>query len=393
MGIRFQILIVMILFSYGFRPFFLLAGIFAALMVPASLALYLGYGGDRLGEWPPGLFHAHEMIFGYTVAVIAGFLLTAAPSWQKSPPLTGTRLALLVFIWLAGRLAIWSVSILPSWLVALVDLSFIPALMVIGLPGLWTLRGQRHAVFLVILGLLFIANGLFHAATAGSLDGALGLQLAVGVLALLITVLGGRVTPSFTKGALEAAGLSDSVKTSQRLGVLAIGTVGLMVIADIIATLLPQWPGLENFAAIAALAAGAVSIWRMAGWATRYVLDQPIVWVLHLGYGWLALGLALKGLGGLDLLDAASAAHGLTVGAVGTMTLAIMSRAGLGHTGRPLVAAPMTVAAYLLVSLAALARLVGTEASMMLAATAWTAAFIGFTITYTPIFLKPRIDS
>ena len=158
-----------------------------------------------------------------------------------------------------------------------------------------------------------------------------------------------------------------------------------MALADLIA-------GLEVLAALTALAAAVIVAWNMAGWATRHVLDQPMVWVLHLGYGWLAAGLALKGLAGLGVTESAGALHGLTIGAVGTMTLGVMSRAGLGHTGRPMVAAPLTVAAYLLVSLAALARLAGTEQSMMLAAAAWTAAFMGFTIVYAPILLRPRPD-
>lgn len=384
----------MIILTYGFRPFFLLAGIFAALAVPAALAFYLGFGGDWLGDWPPSLWHAHEMIFGYAVAVIAGFLLTAAPSWKKSPPLTGIRLALLVFIWLAGRLVFWGSALVPAWLAALVDLSFIPALTVIGLSSLWALRGQRHGVFLAILGLLFVANVLFHAAAAGYLDVDLGLDLAVDMLVLLITILGGRVAPAFTRGALESMskGMGDAVTVPPRLGALAIGAVSLMVVADGTANLLPELEILTVLAALAALAAAAVSAWRMVGWATRHILDQPIVWVLHLGYGWLAAGLALKGLAGLGVLEAASAVHGITVGAAGTMTLAIMTRAGLGHTGRPMVAAPMTVAAYLLVSLAAAARLAGTEPALMLAAAAWTAAFVGFIIVYAPIFLKPRLD-
>ena len=384
----------MILFSHGFRPFFLLAGMYAAFTIPASLAFYLGMGSDWLGDWPPNLWHAHEMIFGYAVAVIAGFLLTAAPSWQKSAALAGGKLALLVFIWLVGRLVLWGVGLVPAWLAALVDLSFIPALMILGLPGLWTLRGQRHGVFLVILGLLFAANLLFHAATAGYITGDPGLYLGVDMLALLITILGGRVTPGFTRGALEnkRKGMGDAVTVSPRLGALAIGAVALMTIADFIANLLPTLEIIAPLAALAALAAAAVMVWRMAGWATRHILDQPIVWVLHLGYGWLAAGLALKGLAGLGMLEVASAIHALTIGAIGTMTLAIMTRAGLGHTGRTIVAAPMTVAAYLLISLAAVARLVGTEPAMIPAATAWTAAFAGFVIVYAPIFLKPRLD-
>ena len=277
----------------------------------------------------------------------------------------------------------------PPWLAAGIDLSFIPALMVIGLPGLWALRNKRHAVFLVILGLFFIANGLFHGAVAGYLDGDAGLDLAVDMLALLITILGGRVTPAFTRGALESKGMGDVVTPSPRLGALAISAVSLMILADMAAI---PWPGLELLAALAALAAAAIGARRMAGWGTRHILDQPLVWALHLGYGWLVAGLALKGFAGLGLIEAASATHGLTVGAVGTMTLAIMTRAGLGHTGRPMVAAPLTVAAYLLVTLAALARLADTEASMMLAAGAWTTAYLCFVIVYAPIFLKPRPD-
>ena len=141
-----------------------------------------------------------------------------------------------------------------------------------------------------------------------------------------------------------------------------------------------------------ALAASAVIAWRLTGRATRHVLDKPFVWVRHLGYAWLAAGLALKGLAGLGVLETSSATHGLTIGAVGTMTLAIMTRAGLGHSGRPIIAAPLTVAAYFLVSLAAVARIAGTETAMMLAASAWTAAFVGFLIVYAPIFLTPRPD-
>ena len=379
----------MILFAYGFRPFFLLAGIYASLALPLSLAFYLGFGGDWLGDWPPSLWHAHEMIFGYAVAVIAGFLLTSAPSWQKTPPLTGNRLALLVSIWLAGRVVLLSAALVPAWFAALVDLAFIPALMIIGLPELWATRARRHGVFLVILGLLFTANGLFHGAAAGLFDGGLGRVLAVDTLALLLAVLGGRVTPGFTKGALQSKGMADAVTNSPRLGSLAIGALSLMALADMAAG---YWPDLETLAALAALAAAIVLAWRMAGWATRHVLDQPIVWVLHLGYGWLVAGLALKGLAGFGVIEAAGAVHGITVGAAGTMTLAIMTRAGLGHTGRPMAASPLTVAAYLLVSLAALARLAGTEPAMMLAAAAWTMAFAGFTVVYAPIFLTPRPD-
>lgn len=380
----------MALLSIGFRPFFLLAGVHGALAVPLFLADYLGYGGD-FTWWPAGLWHMHEMVYGYGMAVIAGFLLTAVPGWRKTMPVSGAPLALLAVIWLAGRLVMGLGAWLPAALVAVVDLAFIPALVVIGIPGLLALRDKRNGVFLVILGLFLAANGMIHFDLAGGI----AVTLVVDLLALLVCVLGGRIVPSFTRNALAAKGLDNAVQTLNFAHVLAVGSVVAVVLSDVAAV---QWDQMAPLAAGLALAAAVANGWRMAGWGTRHTLDSPIVWSLHLGYGWLVAGLALKGLGGLDLIDSAASVHGLTIGMVGTMTLAVMSRAALGHTGRPLVASPLTVAAYVLVSVAAVARLCAaavpdfTVTALVVAAVAWTAALTAFVVVYAPILFGPRPD-
>ena len=383
----------MAVFAYGFRPFFLLAGAYAALAVPASLAVYLGYG-DWPMDWPIGLWHAHEMVFGYAMAVVAGFLLTAVPEWQKTTPVAGPRLALLAAIWFAGRVVMWLSAVLPAWLVATIDIAFLPALVVIGVPTLLVAGPARNRIFTAILALLIGANGLFHAAAITDGDGAAGAVLAVDVLALLITVLGGRIVPAFTKNALAERSLGEAVHTPASANGLAIAALAAMVAADL-ATI--AWEAIAPLAALLALAAAAANGWRMAGWGTRHTLGQPVLWALHVGYGWLVAGLALKGLAGFGLLETTAAVHGLTIGAVGTMTLAVMSRAGLGHTGRPVVVARPIVAAYVLVSLAAAARLAATVPeltvpALILAAAAWSIAFAAFTAVYFPILTRPRPD-
>ena len=379
-------------FSYGFRPFFLGAGIYATLAVPAALCAYLGLV-EWPADWPVGLWHAHEMLFGYAVAAVVGFMLTAVPGWQKSEPVAGPRLAALAAVWLAGRLAMWGAGWLPAWLVTALDVAFLPLVIALGLPALWLARSRRHRLFLAVLGLLTLANVTVHAEAAGFIVGDFGIDLALDTLALTIAILGGRVVPAFTTGALKSAGLRDAVAPNPIADRVALATVAAFVAADVVANL---WPGAAPAAGGVALAAAAANGWRMAGWATRHTLGAPIVWVLHLGYAWLVIGLAAKGLAGLGMIELVAAQHLLAIGAIGTMTLAIMTRAGLGHTGRPIVAPPAIVAAYGLVSLAAISRVVATSAfavpALVTAAAAWTLAFGLFTAVYWPILTRPRPD-
>jgi uncharacterized protein involved in response to NO len=335
------------------------------------------------------------MLFGFTGAVVAGFLLTAAPTWTGAAPVTGGRLMGLACLWLAGRIALWAP--VSAWLAAALDIAFLPALGAAILPAL--IRGSRkQLVFLAVLGLLTLANLLFHLEALGvAQTGSLGLLLAVDSVALFIAIIGGRVTPAFTANALReradlAAGEAE-IASRPWLDKAAIASVALVIVVDL---------AFRDTAAagILALAAAGLNGLRMAGWKGAKVLGHPILWVLHLGYGWLVLGLAVKGLAAVTgALAPAAALHGITIGAIGTMTLAMMSRASLGHTGRPLRVGRWLALAYLLPTLAVAVRLVTPlaapeyqAASITLSGLLWLAAFAIFATLFAPILVCPRAD-
>ena len=385
--------------SYGFRVFFLFAGLYAVLALAAWLA-WIGLHAlnfEVVGmsiALPPHLWHAHEMIFGYTLAVIAGFFLTAVPSWTGRQPIQGGPLALLAAAWLAARLASWSSAVLPALLVAALDLVFIALLGLMIGRALIVGGSRRNLVFLPVLAVLFIANLLVHLEILGLLDGGLatGHLLALDTILLLITVIGGRVVPAFTTNVLRNTGVEPLPRSHRALDVASIASVALMLLADLI---LPEsWV----VGAVAGLAALANAL-RLAGWCGARTLDRPILWILHLGYAWLVVGLALKAaalLGGW--LSEVTALHALTVGAIDSMTLGVMSRAALGHTGRELVAPPAIAAGYVLISLAAVIRVAGPallpahyNGAMVLSGVAWIAAFAAFSAVYWPILTRPRV--
>ena len=383
----------MAVFAYGFRPFFLLSGIYAALVVPLWLGTHLGVPLWATA-WPSGLWHAHEMVFGFATAAIAGFLLTAVPSWTGTPPRTGVSLASLAALWVAGRVAMWMTGIAPAWLVGAIDMAFLPALAWAIMGSLKTLKGPRNRVFLIFIGLLTVANGLTHLAAQGYGTPILGSELAIDILAIMIAIIGGRVIPAFTTNALAADGREDAVRATPSWDILAPTLVAATALADVGRTL---WPEYTPVAGIVALSAAYVNGWRLAGWATWHCRGKSILWVLHLGYAWLVAGLAAKGLAAFGWFDSTSAIHALGVGMIGTMPLAIMSRAALGHTGRPLIAVRAITLAYVLVTVAALARIWAAEADepivfLIVAAAAWTTAFTAFSIVYWPILTRPRVD-
>jgi uncharacterized protein involved in response to NO len=383
------------LFAYGFRPFFLLASLYAALAVPIWLLLMTGAitvpTGLAAMQW-----HGHEMVFGFALAGIAGFYLTAVPNWTGAPPVSGGRLAILVALWLAARVAMCHSAVLPAWLVAAADLALLPVLAAFVFPALIAARQPRNLIFLVIPLALETAILLVQLEPLGFVPDGWdpawsGLQLGIDLALLLITVIGGRIVPTFTANALRARGataLPVSLPWRDRLAILAM--LGVLL-ADLFAD--------ATIVGVVALAAAGLNAARLAGWRGRAVLDTPLLWVLHLGYGWLIVGLALKAAAGLtDLVPASAALHALTVGAVGTMMLAVMSRAVLGHTGRPLVAAPSTVAAYALVSLAAVLRIVAAVSPesylglIRVSGVAWSLAFALFLWRYAPLLVRPRAD-
>jgi uncharacterized protein involved in response to NO len=379
------------LFAYGFRPFFLVAGLYGALAVPLWLGAYTGWVHLE-PALPPALWHGHEMLFGYGTAVLAGFLLTATPSWSGIAPVRGAALAGLLSLWLAGRLGL-ALGEQAAGLAAAIDLAFLPALMVAISPALQS-AARHNLVFLPLLAGLTLANLATHLDAIGLIDGigSPALLAALDLFVLMIGLIGGRIVPAFTANALMALGQPVPVRRPVLLDRLAI--------ASLVAVLLADLSGMALVAGMAALLAALLNGLRMAGWATARILRQPIVWVLHLGYAWLVAGLAWKGL--VTLLAFAPASeglHGLAVGAIGTMTLAVMSRAALGHTGRPLRASAWIVASYVLVSAAAVARLAalllpaGLYLPALLASgLLWAAAFAIFSGIYAPVLIHPRVD-
>lgn len=388
-----------IFFSYGFRPFFLLGAIHAvSVMVLFLLWIGVHFAGglvvDLTIAMAPYIWHAHEMLFGFTMAVIAGFFLTAVPNWTGAHAVQGPMLALLTVAWLAGRVAMGFSAHLPPLAVAIFDLSLIPLLAPLVIAAMARNWSKRNFIFLPILGLLFTANLLTHLEFLGFLDDgvAIGLRLGMDTVILLIAIIGGRVVPAFTTNALRNQGIDDLPTNRASLNAAGIILVAALVFADLAA---PDHP-ITGWLALAATAANGL---RLLQWKSYRTLGQPILWVLHLGFAWLVAGLALKGLAILNSGVSPSAAlHALSAGAIGTMTLAVMSRAALGHTGRPLVLGKATVLAYALVTAGALGRVIVPTLFMdfynigiLLSGLAWAAAFAVFAVTYWPVLTGPRV--
>jgi uncharacterized protein involved in response to NO len=380
-------------FAYGFRPFFLAAGLYAVIAVGAW-AWILAAGRAPFGELPPHLWHGHEMLFGFIGAAIAGFLLTAVPSWTASRGFAGAPLVLVSVLWLAGRIAFAGAAFLPWPAIAAAELAFLPLLAF--LIGRSLVRERnRNFPMLVIVAVLWVIDAWFlrAIATADYLQAGLALRTGVGVVLLLVTVIGGRIVPAFTANALRARGIAVEITTRMPVETAAIGSMALAVVVDALA------PG-QRAAGIVALVAALAQAARLAGWRSLRTLDDPIVWVLHAAYAWLPLGLALKS---IHLLAGAPWAaqwlHALTIGVAATMIMAVMTRASLGHTGRPLVVAKSIAVAYALLLGAALVRVFGPAflpASYLwtvgVAALLWIAAFAVYVVVYTPILTRERAD-
>ena len=359
-----------VILALGFRPFYILAGAYAALAVPLWAAQYAG--------WLPGasmLWHAHEMIFGFAFAVIAGFLLTAVRAWTGRATPSGAALAALAGLWLLARLlAFFS---LP--MAAMANGLFALALAVgIGRP-LVASGNRRNWFFIALVLALGAASFAFLRFPAA------GLALGLDVVLFVMAVMGGRVIPAFTNNAIPGAG-------ARRQMVLEYGALGALLLIFFLDAL--QLP-----VATVALLAAVLHAARLALWSPLKTLGRPILWILHLSYAWIAVHLALRGLAGFGVVPPLLATHALTVGAIGGLTLGMMTRTARGHTGRPLAPGAWEVTAYALVHLAALVRvfgplvLPGAYVSLVVASGAlWFGAFSIFTAVYLPILSRPRLD-
>ena len=373
----------------GFRPFFLAAGIWSALAVVLWLGGMAGFGAAPTA-FDPAVWHAHEMLFGFVAAVIAGFLLTAIPNWTGRLPLRGNGLALLVGLWALGRAAVGLSALTGPLAAAVLDLAFPAAFCAVVLREILTGRNWRNLPIVGVLAVLIASNLLTHLEPLGVAQTAgLGLRLGIATVAVLITLVGGRIVPSFTRNWLVKRGERRLPRPFGRLDRLAILAA---VAAGLAWSLAPEALASGTLALIAAVLGGV----RLAGWCGQRTLAEPLVWVLHLGYGWLVLGWALLGAAVLaPILDPAAALHALTAGAMGTMTLAVMTRASLGHSGRPLHAGAGTTWCYALVGAAALMRvlapLTAIDAALLfgLSGLAWIGAFGLFVVLYAPLLAGP----
>lgn len=372
---------------YGFRPFFFLAALHAGLAIPLWLWAYLGglvVGGPLGGmQW-----HAHEMLFGYVGAVIAGFILTAIPNWTGRLPLSGLPLLVLVGLWMAGRAACLAAS--GPWSAMAIDLVF-PAFLSFAI-GREVVAGRnwKNAPVAAMITLFGVANGFDHLAGMGFVAADLGQKLALAVVAILITLIGGRIVPSFTRNWLVKEGVATLPASFGKLDKAALAAVAAAMIAWVV------FPGTATTGALLCLS-GVLVLARLMRWRGLATARQPILFVLHVGYGWLAVGLAILGLAALTpAVPQTAALHGLTAGAIGTMTLAVMTRASLGHTGRAIVADRSVVAMYVMVSAGAALRVAAPFTddwyTMTLAAGGafWSAAFLLFAFRYAPVLWKRR---
>ncbi|MBA5866957.1 MAG: hypothetical protein GDA67_09730 [Nitrospira sp. CR1.3] len=380
------------LFSYGFRPFFLGGALFAGVAVPVWVLTFAGAIGSSF-LYAPREWHVHEMLFGFLPAVMTGFLLTAIPNWTGRLPLRGMPLVSLWVLWLAGRLFVAAPGPIPV-IAAVIDASFLVMLATfvwreIAAAGSW----DRLPIGLLI-SLYTGTNILFHVLALHGSATDVPERLALSIILLLLTVIGGRVTPVFTGEYLKEQRItiqSASFSFVDRLSML------LVLIAALAWIVQPE----GQAAGALFIAAGLANLIRLSRWRGWMAWREPLVFILTVGYGWVALSLLALGGALLDMLPAANAAHALTTGAVGTMTLAIMTRASLGHTGRPKHAGPVTVAIYLLVNLGAIVR-VFTPASeattglthllLGMAAGGWSGAYLLFALVYGAILVRPSLD-
>lgn len=379
------------LLQSGFRPFFLFAGMQACLFILLWTAGW-ALGWDLpLGD-NPILWHGHAMLFGFAAAALAGFLLTAVPNWTEAGPVRGLRLALLAGFWLAAQI----LSLLPwAALFAAADIGFWLLLIVFIAPGILKRNAKRNGVFVVILSTLTGLNLLWHLSLHYDWQDTamLSLQAALGLFLLAIGIIGGRIIPAFTIGGLLQSGHSVSIVPAPKLGLAANVALVLALIAKLAALPAPLQIG-------AYLLAAGLHGWRLLHWWRREVLQLPIIWSLHLGYLFLPLGLMLEAAGAAGLVPGPTGIHALGSGAVGLMILAVMTRASLGHTGRRLASPPAATAAYILVAIGALLRVIAAampglafgHGLLVASGLLWSAGFAAFLFGYARILVLPRVD-
>jgi uncharacterized protein involved in response to NO len=376
------------LFSYGFRPFFLFGALYAGAMIPLWLMVFAGEASLPTA-FAPRDWHVHEMLFGYLSAVIAGFLLTAVPNWTGRLPIQGVPLATLFAAWIAGRLAS-TLSGLIGWQVALaIDALFL--LLLAGAIGREIVAGRKwnNLIVIGIVSLLAATNIAFHIEAHFKGAAEVSTRAGIALVVTLLCVIGGRIVPSFTRNWLARRGPGRLPIPFGRFDAVALVAGVAAVIAWVAAP-----AGL--FVAGALGIAGLLHLVRLGRWAGNRTVADPLVLILHVAYAFVPAGFFLSALGALDLVSPGAGVHAWTGGAVGSMTIAVMTRASLGHTGQALSATLATRAVYVLIVVSALARICAALEPahsfplLTLAGIAWAAAFLGFALAYAPLLCRAR---
>jgi len=376
-------------FSIGFRPFFLMAGISSVALIYLWVRFLAGAEFPQ-NYYSPLNWHAHEMLFGYGVAVFSGFLLTAVGNWTGRKIADGIKLAALALLWLLGRLMPFTAGSVPNELIALIDLSFLPCLIVYLAIPIWQQKKIKNLPVLLLLLAMFLANLFFHLELLGVTQLGLSsiLQAVIGAMLVFIAIIAGRVIPFFVRSG--AKGSSPIVwPMVEKVSVLSI--VALMVLK-------PFDYGSTLFLLCSLIAMVSNTI-RITGWYCKPVIKVPLLWVLFTGYAWMIVGIGLDFLAAVEVVSPALALHAMTAGSIGVLTLGMMSRVSLGHTGRPLKASKLIASAFALVNIAVLFRVIApiivpAKYSLFLHISSgfWLLAFACFVFYYTPVLLRPRAD-
>jgi uncharacterized protein involved in response to NO len=374
--------------ALGFRPFFLLAGLAAVVLMALWLFVWMGRLPAAGAYYGTVGWHSHEMLFGYAAAVIAGFLLTAVRNWTGIDTPAGLPLAGLALLWLAGRAA--ALLPLPGWLIAVVDIAFLPAVAIAVYPALMRGKNRVNRLFLPLLGAMAVANALVHAQALGltSDTASRGTLAMLDLVLLLVLVVTGRVIAFFT----ERGVAGSTPRNRERLEQAGFAAAVALAVTDAAGA-----PAAVVGALCAALAVQTVA--RELGWHDARVWRNPILWVLHAAVFWLALGFAMRAAASFGLVAPNVALHALTVGAIGVLTLGMMSRVTLGHTGRDMRAPRTVVTGFVLLNLAALARGIAPALwperylpLVHVAAGLWILAFALFLVAHARMLWRPRVD-
>lgn len=379
------------LFSFGFRPFFLGGAVWAAVAMVLWIGLLAGTWSFA-GTYGAVAWHAHEMLFGYASAIVTGFLLTAVPNWTGRLPVRGGTLAALFALWLAGRAALLLVDRIGLIPAVAIDSAFLIVVALVILREIVAGRNWRNLKTVVLVAALAAANIAFHVEVLETGAPDVSIRLGVAAIIGLIMLVGGRIVPSFTRNWLVRQGAARLPAPFGRFDMAAIAIAGLALVLWIV---LPENP----VAGAALLAAGGLQAARLWRWAGTSTWREPLVLILHAGYLFVPFGFLLVGLSVLapEAIPASDALHAWTVGAVAVMTIAVMTRASLGHTGRDLTATLPIRAIYIALGLAAVVRLAApfapgaaTMPLLELAGAAWIAGFAGFAVVFGPMLLRPR---